>query len=268
MRLKSIPFLVTFTIFGAQAVTPFASAQTDQTQNTPPTVLTRDGGTDEVLQSIEIPPIAKAPFSFLLETEWIRPLAEGGTWTLANRRRIARDSSGRVYQERWLLAPKGSKIKSRMSYIQIADPITHTAMTCSAGNHKCILQPYRETTEMVYKPSPERSGQLPNNDGTYTHERLGEDTVAGVPTIGMRDTTTLNIGVVGNDRPLSIVREFWYSEKLGFNLLSSLSDGRYGTQRFKATELTQGEPEPSLFEMPSGYTMVEPKPVASGVASP
>jgi hypothetical protein len=64
------------------------------------------------------------------------------------------------------------------------------------------------------------------------------------------------------------VREFWYSEKLGFNLLSSLSDGRYGTQRFKATELTQGEPEPSLFEMPSGYTMVEPKPVASGVASP
>jgi hypothetical protein len=121
---------------------------------------------------------------------------------------------------------------------------------------------------MVYKPSPERSGQLPSNDGTYTHERLGEDTVAGVPTIGMRDTTTLNIGVVGNDRPLSIVREFWYSEKLGFNVLSSLSDGRYGTQRFKATELTQGEPEPSLFEMPSGYTMVEPKPVASGVASP
>jgi hypothetical protein len=258
-----MPLLTTIVFFGTASVMPYASAQTDHAQNAPPTVVTRDGGTDEVLQSLDIPPIAKAPFSLMLETEWIRPLAEGGTWTLANRRRIARDSAGRVYQERWLLAPKGSKIKSRMSYIQIADPVKHTAMTCSARNHKCIVEPYRETTEMVYKPSPERSGQLPNNDGTYTHERLGEDTVGGAPTIGMRDNTTLNIGVIGNDRPLSIVREFWYSEKLGFNLLSSLSDGRYGIQRFKVTELTQGEPEPSLFEIPSGYTMVEQKPVAS-----
>lgn len=141
MRWKPILFLVTLIIFGVQTTTPYASAQTDQTQNTPPTIVTRDGGTDEVLQSLNIPPIAKAPFSFMLETEWIRPLAEGGTWTLTNRRRIARDSSGRVYQERWLLAPKGSKIKSRMSYIQIADPVNHTAMTCSARNHKCIIEP-------------------------------------------------------------------------------------------------------------------------------
>ncbi len=240
-----------------------ASAQTDQPQNTQRTLVTRDGGTDEVLQGIEIPPITKAPFSLMLETEWTRPLADGGTWTIANRRRIARDSAGRVYQERWLLAPKGGKVPSRMSFIQIADPVKHTGVTCDVRSHKCMVGYYRETSEMTYKPSPETSGQLRDGAGTYTHENLGENTVAGLPTVGMRDTTTLNAGIVGNDRPLSIIREFWYSQKLGINLLSSLSDGRYGTQRFKATELTQGEPEPSLFEMPSGYTLVEQKPAAS-----
>ena len=263
MRLRSLPFLVALTIFVVQPAPQKASAQTDQTPNTQRTFVTRDGGTDEVLQGIEIPPIAKAPFSLMLETEWSRPLADGGTWTIANRRRIARDSAGRVYQERWLLAPKGGKIPSRMSFIQIADPIKHTGMTCSTRSHTCIIEPYRETSEMTYKPSPETSGQLRDGAGTYVHENLGENTVAGLPTVGMRDTTTLNPGIIGNDRPVSIVREFWYSQKLGINLLSSLSDGRYGTQRFKATELTQGEPEPSLFEMPTGYTMVEQKPAAS-----
>jgi hypothetical protein len=263
MRLRSLPFLAALTIFSMQASSQQASAQTDQSQSSQRTLVTRDGGTDEVLQSIEIPPIAKAPFSLMLETEWTRPLTDGGNWTIANRRKIARDSSGRIYQERWLLAPKGGKVSSRMSFIQIADPVKHTGMTCEVRSHKCMVGSYFPTSEMTYKPSPETSGQLRDGAGTYVHENLGENTVAGLPTVGMRDTTTLNPGIVGNDRPVSIVREFWYSQKLGINLLSSLRDGRFGTQSFKVTELTQGEPEPALFEMPTGYTLVEQKPAAS-----
>jgi len=46
----------------------------------------------------------------------------GGTFTTVNSRPIKRDSTGRIYQERWLMSPKGSNIPSRMSWIQIADP--------------------------------------------------------------------------------------------------------------------------------------------------
>ena len=58
-------------------------------------------------------------------------MADGGSYTLTNRRRIARDSAGRIYEERWLLVPKGSDIKSSMNFIQIADPVNRTLYTCS-----------------------------------------------------------------------------------------------------------------------------------------
>jgi hypothetical protein len=53
-----------------------------------------DGGTREVLESIVIPPKAKAPFSLVLQTQWVKMLYDGGTITSVNERRIARDGGG------------------------------------------------------------------------------------------------------------------------------------------------------------------------------
>src|SRR5271156_1578516 len=53
-----------------------------------------DGGGQEILESIFVPPIAHAPFSLMLATEWTRPLNNGGTYTLVNRRPIKRDRAG------------------------------------------------------------------------------------------------------------------------------------------------------------------------------
>lgn len=77
-----------------------------------------------------IPPKANAPFSLLLQTEWVKTLPDGGTITSKNQRRIARDTSGRIYQERWFLVPKNGKIKSQMTTIQISDPSAHTLYNC------------------------------------------------------------------------------------------------------------------------------------------
>src|SRR5882724_5996642 len=86
-----------------------------------------DGGArGSTLESVVIPPKAKAPFTLILETEWIRGLSDGGTITLVNKRRIARDADGRIYQERWLLVPKADATSSQMTAIQISDPTAHT----------------------------------------------------------------------------------------------------------------------------------------------
>jgi hypothetical protein len=45
------------------------------------------------LESIVVPPKAKAPFSLTL---WARGLADGGTITIENKRKIARDAEGRI----------------------------------------------------------------------------------------------------------------------------------------------------------------------------
>ena len=86
------------------------------------------------MESIVVSAKAQAPFTLLLETEWVRTLDDCGTITLVNKRRIARDSDGRIYQERWFLVPKNGNIESEMT--------THSSLrpTCA---HALQLLPGR-----------------------------------------------------------------------------------------------------------------------------
>ena len=162
-----------------------------QVQVQPPTrpPQTQDGGTREVLESIAIPPLADAPFSGTLVTEWTRPMADGGSYTLTNRRRIARDSAGRIYEERWLLVPKGSDIKSSMNFIQIADPVNRTLYTCSIFHKRCDLSTYRPPASAAFEDEPPPPGR--SKDGAHTVENLGAKNLFGLDTIGTRQTTTI-----------------------------------------------------------------------------
>jgi hypothetical protein len=73
----------------ASLVPPFVLAQSE-IKPQPPVIHIQDGGTSGRMESIFIPPLVGAPFSLTLVTEWSRPLGNGGTFTLANRRRIVR----------------------------------------------------------------------------------------------------------------------------------------------------------------------------------
>lgn len=225
----------------------------------------QDGGVSEVLQSIYIPTLLSAPFTATVRTEWIRTLPEGGSMTLVNQRRIARDSQGRIYEERWLLVPKNGKVASQMNVIQIADPSDHTLYNCFTLKepHRCTLETLNETTTAVYKPGIQPTGPLPNNAGYGVHEDLGIRDIEGIETHGTRDTTTINEGVFGNDRPFSMTREFWHSDKLGINLVSELTDPRIGKQVFTVTDVSFSEPDPKLFELPEGFEVVDRRKAAT-----
>lgn len=218
-----------------------------------------DGGTREVLESIVIPPKAEAPFTLTLQTEWVRTLYDGGTVTSVNQRKIARDTKGRIYQERWFLVPKNGKVESQMTTIQISDPNAHTHYNCFMLEQPkvCELTTFVPTTSAVYKTSGPPPGPLANDAGVVIHEDLGKQLVSGVETSGTRDATIYNPGVFGNDRKVTVEREFWYAPTLGINLLSKRSDPRFGTQTFTATNLILSEPDASLFELPEGFKVVD-----------
>jgi hypothetical protein len=224
-------------------------------QNATGVYRTADGGSREVLESIFVPPIKNAPFSLTLDTEWSRPLNGGGSYTVVNRRHIMRDSDGRIYQERWFLVPKGGKIQSTMNWIQISDPDQHFYYNCSVETKVCTKKPYGDSTTKVYKPMMATSGPLPDRSGTQKHEDLGSSSVGGVPTTGYRDTTTINPGVFGNDQPMMTTREYWYSARLGFNLISILDAPQVGKQVFTVSEISTIEPEGKFFLVPEGYTV-------------
>ena len=233
--------------FPAQSATP----------NGPHAVGTVDGGTRQTLESLFIPPKAGAPFSLVLDTEWAKPMFSGGTYTVANRRRIMRDSTGRIYEERWGLVPKGSKVASEMTWIQIADPNAHTQYNCAVRAKRCFLLRYNGLVTGEYTPAVHPSGPLPNGEGVLVHEELGAGDVAGVAVQGVRETTTINPGAEGNDVAMVTVREFWYSAPLGIDLRSRLQSPYSGRQVFTASEVVTAEPESRFFAVPQGYTVMD-----------
>jgi hypothetical protein len=219
-----------------------------------------DGGAHGgILESIVVPPKLNAPFTLLLETEWVRGLPDGGSITTANKRQIARDTEGRIYMERWFLVPKDGKEKSQMTTIQISDPSNHTLYNCFplSAKKECVLITYTPSPNAVYKFEGPATGPLPDGAGETIHEDLGKQLVSGMETVGTRDTVIYNPGLFGNDRKMSIEREFWYSPKLGFNLLSKRSDTRIGTQTFTVTNLSLSDPDPKLFDLPEGFKVVD-----------
>ena len=58
-----------------------------------------------------------------------------------------------------------------------------------------------------------------------------------------RDTIVMNPGTMGNDKPMTYIRDLRYSQQLGFNLTSVLQTPAVGEQRFAVTEITTSEPE-------------------------
>jgi hypothetical protein len=188
-------------------------------------------------------------------------LYDGGTITGVNQRRIARDGKGRIYQERWFLVPKNGKVDSQMTTIQITDPNAHTLHNCFMLEkpHQCVLSYYTPSTASVFKQGV-KTGELPNDQGSTIHEELGKQVISGIETAGTRDSVIYNPWVFGNDRKETALWEYWYSPELGVNLLSIVSDPRFGKQIFTVTDMLLGEPDGKLFDLPEGFQVVDRRP--------
>ena len=87
-------------------------------------------------------------------------------------------------------------------------------------------------------------------------ESLGTQDFEGVMAEGSRTTTTIPADAIGNERPIEIVYERWYSKDLGMLVYSKHSDPRFGEQTYRLTNINRSEPDPSLFEVPPGYKVV------------
>jgi TonB family protein len=221
-----------------------------------------DGGTFERITSILIPPVLHAPFSSTVTAEWTKVLEDGSTLTVQNHRVVVRDGAGRIYQERRRLVPKDLQQEPDLMRIEISDPSTHTKYFCQAATHICALEDYAGPESASAQPLGVQEDSL----GTLMREDLGKNIVSGLDATGTRETRTLNPGTIGNDRPISIVKEYWYSPQLGINLLVKRVDPRHGTEIFNVTDISLVEPDPKLFAVPAGFTVVDRRAKSGGTA--
>jgi hypothetical protein len=68
---------------------------------------------------------------------------------------------------------------------------------------------------------------------------------------------TIAAGEIGNELPIQIIAERWYSPELQQVVMSKQSDPRFGETTYRLTNISRGEPSRSLFELPSDYTVRE-----------
>jgi hypothetical protein len=210
-----------------------------------------DGDSFERIINITIPPVQHAPFTSIVTAEWTKTLEDGSTLTRQNRRVVVRDASGRIFQERRWLVPKDGQEESFLMRTEISDPNQHTKYFCRPQDHVCMLQDYDGPPAEV----SEAVGSQDDGKTTLTREDLGKSNVSGLEVVGTRETRTIAAGVLGNDRPLTVTKELWYSPQLGLNMLVKRNDPRTGVQTFTVTEVGLADPDPKYFQLPAGYTV-------------
>jgi hypothetical protein len=208
------------------------------------------------------PVVKNAPFSADIVTEFVQALP-GNRISQTTTARFYRDSEGRTRREQSLsglgaLAPNSDHLPP---VIFINDPVSGLNYALSPSDHTATRTGGRGSR------GPGRAGGPPQGQGTRgpqrqntrdRNESLGHRTVEGVPADGTRITTTYAAGEIGNDQPIQVIRETWYSPDLQVNVVTKISDPRSGETTTKYTNISRTEPAHSLFELPADYKLTDP----------
>ena len=227
--------------------------------------------------------VKNAPYSAQATTETTQMLADGNRIVRKNTASVYRDSEGRTRHDQSLSsigpwatadAPKQTSFindpVSRIHYV--LDPRSRIA-------RKMMLPPLPPFPDRPGAPPAPRDGKsadvftvtvAPHAPGMRERdtrnlppppkpkiESLGKQTIEGVEAEGTRDTITIPAGEIGNEQPIQIVSERWYSPELQTIVLSRHSDPRFGETVFRLTNINRNEPARTLFEVPSDYTVKE-----------
>ena len=201
---------------------------------------------------------AIAPYTAMRKTTRVQKLANGVTITSESSLKEARDSSGRTYRESQPETAGTYERSHTSSFINVYDPVRRVSISWSADSREA-------TVYHMQPPSRARSlqGTRPGSKQFYPArevEQLGTKTINGLDATGSRTTTIYPAGTAGNDLPFTVTNESWMSVDLGISLLEVSDDPRTGVRTIELTEIERGEPAPSLFQPPEGYTVKEQYP--------
>jgi len=221
--------------------------------------------------------VKNAPYSANTFTEVTQVLADGNRIHHPTSGKVYRDSEGRVRTEQTLaglglLAPhQGEQLVvfindpvAGLSYALNVQDKTATKTVWNRGGRGGGPPGGRDrTTPGRGDAQNGRSGggpfgRGPNGSGDNVKtESLGRRTMAGLAVDGTRTTFTVPAGAVGNEQPLQIVSEVWYSPDLQATVFSKHWDPREGETVFRLSEISRSEPAASLFAPPPEYQVVD-----------
>lgn len=206
--------------------------------------------------------VKNAPFTGDLVTETSQTLSDGNHIRQSTTAHLVRDSEGRTRREQSLngLGALGAAADNAHA-VFISDPVAGVSYALNPSNRTVskLAEPGRGRGGRNGKqppPDAPRWSRGANSQDIKT-ESLGRQTIEGVPADGARVTQTIAAGAMGNELPILVVTERWYSPDLQMDVLTRRSDPRFGETVTKLTNISRAEPSQTLFEPPADYKTVE-----------
>ena len=229
-------------------------------------------------------PVKGAPYAADAVTETTQVLSDGNRITRKSTATTYRDSEGRTRREETLAAiGPWAAGGNPPQHIFINDPVSGSSYVLNPqartahqvmmrvmkaeGKAAAGMVGFAVRTEM---PGPgvlaedkalamvNETFEAPIAKGAGPNvktESLGKQSIEGVVAEGTRSTITLPAGAIGNERAIESVTERWYSSELKTMVMSKRSDPRFGDTVFHLMNIRRGEQPPTLFEVPSDYTL-------------
>jgi hypothetical protein len=211
--------------------------------------------------------VAGAPFSAVATQQITREFTDGNRMTRTVRViHYYRDTVGRTRIEReFSQQADGAQATLQAGIDEIDDPVS---------GERYLLLPRTKTAEVLKGRTAARLVQPPftapgitahfggltigpSDPGWSQPESLGEQVIEGVRATGTRREYTLAAGAIGNEKPIGISMEQWFSPDLGMIVSKTGHATTGGGASYRLEHIVQGDPDPKLFAIPADYTRHE-----------
>jgi hypothetical protein len=240
-----------------------------------------------VAADVDLTPVKGAPFCAVIVTEHTQPFADGNRIHTSDSSTLCRDSEGRTRREAGLNLLGAAAQQPKTKLITIVDPV--------AGYRYMLDTSDKTARRMALPPNPARekgvkgvgvpakadnvmyfrTAEAPGADVAFgtvfvnhesgaegqtpATENLGDQMIDGVHATGTRVMTTIPTGKMGNEQPILVTSERWYSPELKATVMTKHNDPWAGELKTQFTSVNTSEPDTSLFTVPSDYRVVEEK---------
>ena len=290
LRLRVLVLIATATLAGnLTAQTLPDSLPTVTTATTAGAFQTKAGIVGVRIDNMDAAPVKGTPFCATITTEHTQPFADGNRIHTTDSSMLCRDSEGRTRREASLNLLGAAPQTSVPKIITITDPVADvrylldperkiahrtplaSSVSAAAGGSSISGQVgvSAKGPVMVYGSGGgpgtnlffnrvliKNAGQDPDGSAPET-ENLGDQTIDGIHATGTRLTTTIPAGKMGNERPIVVTSERWYSSELQATVMTKHNDPWAGELKTEFTNVNTAEPDPSLFNVPADYKIVD-----------